>query len=64
MSTHFFNKDGQGKIIGDEGNDAMAWDAKSQHFHLKTLTRIRFYCEAGKTTDQKECWVRHCYGGV
>ncbi|KAG1642325.1 hypothetical protein G6F44_004940 [Rhizopus delemar] len=54
MSTRFFYEDEQGKLVNEEDNDEMAWDAESQPFHLKTLARIRFYCDAQKKQQIKE----------
>lgn len=54
MSTHFFYEDEQGKLVNEEDNDEMAWDAESQPFHLKTLARIRFYCDAQEKQQIKE----------
>jgi hypothetical protein len=46
MSTHFFYEDGQGKIVDEEGKDAIDWEEEVYPHHLTTLTRIRLYCEA------------------
>lgn len=46
MSTHFFYEDGQGKIVDEEGKDAMDWEEEVHPHHLITLTRIKLYCEA------------------
>jgi hypothetical protein len=45
MSSRFYYEDGQGKIVDEQGNDAMDWDDTVTPFHLTTLTRIRQYCE-------------------
>lgn len=50
MTTRFYYEDGQGRMVDEQGNDAMDWDAMDWDeevtpFHLKTLRRIREYCE-------------------
>ncbi|KAG1472438.1 hypothetical protein G6F56_001537 [Rhizopus delemar] len=45
MTTRFYYEDGQGRMIGEQGNDAMDYVEEVTLFHLKTLTRIREYCE-------------------
>lgn len=45
MSIRFYCKDGQGKIVGEKGNDTLDWDVEVTPFHLTTLTRIKQYCE-------------------
>ncbi|KAI9472312.1 MAG: hypothetical protein EXX96DRAFT_489075, partial [Benjaminiella poitrasii] len=40
-----FIKDGQGRMVDEQGNDAKDWFKEVTPFHLKTLTRIREYCE-------------------
>ncbi|KAG1454166.1 hypothetical protein G6F46_007552 [Rhizopus delemar] len=45
MTTRFYYEDGQGRMVDEQGNDAMDWVEEVTPFHLKTLTRIREYCE-------------------
>lgn len=45
MSSRFYYEDGQGKIVDEQGNDAMDRDDTVTPFHLTTLTRIRQYCK-------------------
>jgi hypothetical protein len=45
MSARFFYEDGQGKIVDEEDNDTMDWDAEPQSFSLKNLTCTKLYCE-------------------
>ena len=45
MTTRFYYEDGQGRMVDEQGNDAMDWVKEVTPFHLKTLTRIREYCE-------------------
>ncbi|KAI9486174.1 MAG: hypothetical protein EXX96DRAFT_466147, partial [Benjaminiella poitrasii] len=45
MTTRFYYKDGQGRIVDEQENDAMDWDEEVTPFHVKTLTRIREHCE-------------------
>ncbi|KAG1456885.1 hypothetical protein G6F56_006732 [Rhizopus delemar] len=40
MTTRFYYEDGQGKLVDEEGNDAIDWAEKATPFHLRTLTRI------------------------
>ncbi|KAG1137932.1 hypothetical protein G6F37_008712 [Rhizopus arrhizus] len=54
MSTRFFYEDGQGKIVDEEGNDTMDWDAEPQSFSLKNLTCIKLYCETQEKQQIKE----------
>ncbi|KAI8060615.1 uncharacterized protein B0P05DRAFT_590726 [Gilbertella persicaria] len=55
MTTRFYYEDGQGKLVDEEGNDAMDWVEEATHFHLRTLTRITEYCrkqeEEGVSSD-------------
>lgn len=44
MTTQFLYEDGQGKMVDEQGNDAMDWDEEVTPFHPRTLTRIRDYC--------------------
>ncbi|KAI8885765.1 hypothetical protein K501DRAFT_311168 [Backusella circina FSU 941] len=44
MTTRFYYEDGQGKLVDEEGNDAMDWVEEATPFHLRTLTRITEYC--------------------
>ena len=43
MTTRFYYEDGQGKLVDEEGRDAMDWVDKAIPSHLKTLTRITEY---------------------
>ncbi|KAI7907172.1 uncharacterized protein BX663DRAFT_421164, partial [Cokeromyces recurvatus] len=45
MTTRFFYEEGQGRMVDEQGNDAMDWVEEATRFHIKTLTRIREYCE-------------------
>ncbi|KAI7905316.1 uncharacterized protein BX663DRAFT_502434 [Cokeromyces recurvatus] len=45
MTTRFYYEDGQGRMIDEQGNDAIDWVEKVTPFYLETLTRIREYCE-------------------
>ncbi|KAG1147980.1 hypothetical protein G6F37_002270 [Rhizopus arrhizus] len=45
MTTRFYYEDGQGRMVDKQGNNAMDWVEEATPFHLKTLTRIREYCE-------------------
>ncbi|KAI9494730.1 hypothetical protein BDB00DRAFT_973778 [Zychaea mexicana] len=53
MSTYFFYEDGQGNICDENGRDAMECEEEINPFHLKTLTRLRLYCEK-QNTEQKD----------
>ncbi|KAI9486177.1 MAG: hypothetical protein EXX96DRAFT_547923 [Benjaminiella poitrasii] len=52
MTTRFYYKDGQGRIVDEQENDAMDWDEEVTPFHVKTLTRIREHCEKQGTSEQ------------
>ncbi|KAG1165121.1 hypothetical protein G6F36_013485 [Rhizopus arrhizus] len=43
MCFHFYYEDEQGKIVDEQGNDAMGWKDDVTQFHFTTLTRIRQY---------------------
>ncbi|OAD71612.1 hypothetical protein PHYBLDRAFT_170276 [Phycomyces blakesleeanus NRRL 1555(-)] len=43
-TTCFYYEDGQGKLVDEEGNDAIDWVEEATPFHLRTLTRITEYC--------------------
>lgn len=45
MTTRFFYEDGQGKMVDEQGNNAMDWDEEDTPFQLRTLTRITDYCK-------------------
>ncbi|KAI9485970.1 MAG: hypothetical protein EXX96DRAFT_645854 [Benjaminiella poitrasii] len=45
MTTRFHYEDGQGRMVDEQGNDTMDCVEEVTPFHLKTLTRIRAYCE-------------------
>ncbi|KAI9254378.1 hypothetical protein EDC94DRAFT_678950 [Helicostylum pulchrum] len=48
MTTRFYYEDGQGKLVDEEGNDAMDWVEEATPFHLRTLTRITEYSKSGR----------------
>ncbi|KAI8364015.1 hypothetical protein EDC96DRAFT_544993 [Choanephora cucurbitarum] len=39
-SQFFADKNGQDKLVGDEGRDAVSWLDEATPFHLETITRI------------------------
>ena len=43
MTTRFYYENGQGKLVDEEGNDAMDWVEEATPFQLETLTRISEY---------------------
>ncbi len=45
MTTRFYYEDGQGRMIDEQENYAMDCVEEVTPLHLKTLTRIREYCE-------------------
>jgi hypothetical protein len=51
--VYSFHEDGQGNFCDENGRDAMECEEKINPFHLKTLTRLRLYCEK-QNTEQKE----------
>ncbi|KAI7904674.1 uncharacterized protein BX663DRAFT_484778 [Cokeromyces recurvatus] len=46
-------EDGQGNSCDENGCDAMECEEEINPFHLKTLTRLRLYCEK-QNTEQKD----------
>lgn len=46
MSIIFLYKDGQGKIYGQSGYDAMDVEEDDNPYHLETVTNIRCYYES------------------
>lgn len=53
MSARFFYEDGLGKLINEEDNDAMAWNAESQPFHLKLWLASDFIVRHKKNNRSK-----------
>ncbi|GAA5817014.1 hypothetical protein MFLAVUS_010549 [Mucor flavus] len=45
MTIRFYYEDGQGRMADKQGSDAMDCFGEVTPFYLKTLTRIREYCE-------------------
>ncbi|KAI8060371.1 uncharacterized protein B0P05DRAFT_574740 [Gilbertella persicaria] len=44
MTTRSYYEDGQGKLVDEEGNNAMDSVEEASPFHLRSLTRITEYC--------------------
>ncbi|KAL4210796.1 hypothetical protein AB4K20DRAFT_1986222 [Rhizopus microsporus] len=55
MTTRFYYEDGQGRMVDEQGNDAMDWVKEVTPFHLKTLTRIR---ERGISERTAQKWAK------
>ena len=45
MTIRFYYEGCQGRMVDEQGNDAMDWVEEFTPFHLKVLTRVREYCE-------------------
>ena len=45
MSTYSFYEDGQGKIVDENGADAMEWEKEVDIYNLETLTNFSKYRE-------------------